>query len=155
MRWLNRFKFTAWEKLILILLACLSLGYWWVSSYVWFHIDDRKISINGKSLWDAGAADYSCFKSLSGDILCLHQDNGTQYYISPRNNEVSVISVDLDVTNLEMVLISGGAHTGFEGAGLKQRLSDAHLIVGKDFVEFTPSITQWKSQAVEKWHISY
>jgi hypothetical protein len=155
MRVLNKTKFTTSGKLILILIAFLSIGYWWVSSYVWFRIDDRKITINGKSLFEAGAADYSCFKSLAGDILCVHQDNGTQYFISPKNNEVSVISVDVDVINLEMILISSGAHTGFESTRLKQRLSDTKLIVGKDFVEFTPSITQWKSQAVERWHISY
>ena len=153
MRLLNRNKFTTSEKLILILLACLSLGYWSVSSYVWFRVDDRKISINGRSL--AEGSDYSCFKSLAGDIFCLHQDSGTQYFISPRNNEVSVISVDVDVTNLDMILISSGAHSGFDNTGLKQRLPDAQLIVGKDSIKFTPSITEWKSQAVERWHISY
>ncbi len=66
MRLLNRNKFTTSEKLILILLACLSLGYWSVSSYVWFRVDDRKISINGRSL--AEGSDYSCFKSLAGAL---------------------------------------------------------------------------------------
>src|SRR3954465_2303589 len=132
---MKKIKFRTAEKLLLIALACASLGYWWVSSYVWFRIDSYKISINGRSL--AEGSDYSCFKSLGGDIFCYHQDNGTQYFISPKNNEVSVISQDVDVGYFEFFIVSGGAHNGFENSGLKQQLSDTQLIVGKDFIEFT------------------
>jgi len=93
MKGLKRIKFTRDEKLILILLVCLSLGYWWISGHVWFCIDNHKISINGRFL--AKGSDYSCFKSLGGDIFSYHQDHGTQYFISPKNNEVSPISVSL------------------------------------------------------------
>jgi len=153
MRLLKKIKFTRAEKLILILLACLSLGYWWVIGHVWFRIDNHKISINGRSL--AEGSDYSCFKSLGGDIFCYHQDHGTQYFISPKNNEVSTISEDADVGYMEFILISGGARNGFENSGVKQRLPDSNMVIGNGYIEFTPSVTEWKSPDVERWHISY
>src|ERR1051325_289497 len=150
---LKKIKFTTAGQSILILLACLSLGYWWVSGHVWFRIDNHKVSINGRSLAEGG--DYSCFKSLAGDIFCYHQDHGTQYFISPRNNEVSAISESAGVGYLEVILISGGARNGFEDSGVKQRLSDTQLTIGNGFIEFTPSITEWKSHDMQRWNISY
>jgi hypothetical protein len=124
-----------------------------VNSYIWFRIDNHKISINGRSL--ARGSDYSCFKSLGGDIFCYHQDHGTQYFISPKNNEVSAIGENAGVGYLEVILISGGARNGFKDSGVKQRLSDTQLTIGNGFIEFTPSITEWKSPDVQRWHISY
>jgi hypothetical protein len=49
----------------------------------------------------------------------------------------------------------GGAKDGFEKSGLKTKLPNSSLIIGKDSVEFEPSVTEWKSAGVERWHISY
>jgi len=149
---LKKIKFTTAEKLILILLACIGLGYWWVSGHVLFRIDDNKVSINGRSLTEG--SDYSCFKSLAGDIFCYHQDHGTQYFISPNNREVSAISEGADVGYMEVILISSGARNRFETSGVKQRLPESNLVIGNGFVEFTPTITEWKSPEVQRWHIS-
>lgn len=152
---MRRIKFTNTEKLILVVLACLFSGYWWVIGYVWFRIDNHNVSINGRSLAEAEGSDYFCFKSLSENIFCYHQDHGTQYLISPVNKEVSIISQEVNVDYLEVILIAGGARDGFKDSSFKKKLSDTPIVVGNGFVEFTPSITEWKSPEVQRWRISF
>ena len=149
----NRLKFTPLKGLAISLGGCILISYLWVRSNVWFRINDHRVLVNGVSLADG--SDYSCFKSLPGDIFCYHQDHGTQYFISPKLSEVSVISPDADVGSMDVILISSGARTRFENSNVKQKLADSHLIVGDGFVEFTPSIPEWRSGAPQTWHISY
>jgi hypothetical protein len=100
----TKIRFTKAEKLLLVAATCLLLSFWWFSNHVWFRIDNHKITINEQSA--AERSDYSCFKSINRDIFCYHQDNGTHYLISPRNNEISVISENAGVIHLEDVLLS-------------------------------------------------
>ena len=153
MRVLKNFLRTVTGKIILAAMIFLSLGYWWVHGHVWFRIDNHNISINGQSL--AAGSDYSCFRSMSGDIFCYHQDHGTQYFISPKKNEVSTIDETINVEYLEGVLISGGASDGFESSGMKHRLPETSLIRGNGFVEFAPSVTEFKAPQIQRWHIAY
>ena len=150
---LTNFLRTITGKIILAAVVFLALGYWWVHSHVWFRIDNHKISINGRSL--AEGSDYSCFKAMSGDIFCYHQDHGTQYFISPKKNEVSTIDEAIDVEYLEGVLISSGASDGFDSSGMKHRLHETSLTRGNGFVEFAPSVTEFKGAQTERWHIAY
>jgi hypothetical protein len=153
MRVLKNFLRSITGKILLAATVFLLLGYWWVHGYVWFRIDNSHISINGRSL--AEGSDYSCFRSMSGDIFCYHQDHGTQYFISPRKNEVSTIDERVDVEYLEGVIISGGARDGFDGSDMKHRLPETSLIRGNGFVEFAPPVTEVKGSQIERWHITY
>ena len=149
---LSRIRFTMAEQVVLILMACLSLGYYWTKGHVWFGIANNKISVNGTPL--AEGSDYSCFKSLRGDIFCFHQDHGTQYLISPKDNEVSVIDDGVNIVYLEAIVVSG-IRRGIDDPSITHNIPDNRLIVGKDFVEFTPSVTEWRFPKEEHWHISY
>ena len=153
MRVLKHFLRTTIGKIILGAVVFILLGYWWAHGHVWFRIDNHNISINGRSL--AAGSDYSCFKSMSGDIFCYHQDHGTQYFISPKKNEVSTIDEAANVDYLEDFLISGGARDGFVSLGMKHQLSDTSLMHGNGFVEFAPSVTEFKGSQTERWHIAY
>jgi hypothetical protein len=131
-------------------LAVCALIVWRVVGHVWFRIDDSKVSINGKTLATYPGSDYSCFKSLRGDIFCYHQDHGTQFLISPRKREVSTIDESADVNYFEFVVFSDD----FDRSGVKHTLPD-QLTLGNGFVEFAPSVTEFKSPEPQRWRIYY
>jgi hypothetical protein len=153
MRTLKYLLNTGYGKAVFVLVAVSLLASWWAHGHIWFRIDDHNVSINGRSL--AEGSDYSCFKSMNGDIFCYHQDHGTLYFISPKKGEVSTIDETVDLGYWEFVLLSGGARDGFENSGLKHRLRETSLIIGNGFVEFEPSVTEFKGPQVERWHIAY
>ena len=136
------------EKSLVIALIFLCLGYWWFSNHVWFRIDDKKITVNQQSK----PFDYSCFKSLSGRIFCHHQDNGTQYLVVPKNNEIYVVEGE-GIVYLEGIVISSTFSNSLNDLKIIQKLPD-EIIKGENFIEFTPSIDEArKSRQIQIWRI--
>ena len=139
---------TTVKKSLIIALAFLLLGYWWFNNHVWFRIDDGKISVNQQSK----PFDYSCFKSLSGEIFCHHQDNGTQYLIVPKNNEIYVVEGE-GIIYLEGIVISSTFSNSLNDSKVIQKLPD-EISQGENFIEFTPSIDEGrKPRQIQTWRI--
>lgn len=136
------------KKSLVIVLAFLLLGYWWFSTHVWFRVDDKKITVNHQSK----PFDYSCFKSLGGAIYCHHQDNGTQYLIVPKNNEIYVAEGE-GIIYLEGIIISSTFSNTLNDSKVIQKLPD-EITEGANFIEFTPSIDEArKSRKIQTWRI--
>lgn len=144
----SKVRFTKIEKIILIISAFLLLFYWWFSNHFWFRIDDRKIEINQQSK----SPDYSCFKSLGGEIFCYHQDNETEYLISPQNNEVYTVYGE-GIIYLEGIVISSTFTNSLNSSSVKRKLPD-EIIRGGNYIQFEPTIieTEW-SQQPQVWRI--
>ena len=136
------------EKTLLIALAFLILSYWWFSKHIWFRIDDKKITVNRQSK----PYDYSCFKSLSSQIFCHHQDNGTQYLIVPKNNEIYAVEGE-DIVYLEGIVISSTFSNTLKDSEVIQKLPD-EITKGENFIQFTPSVDEARqSQQTQTWRI--
>ncbi len=146
LNYLKKVRFTFLEKAVLLSVFCFLLIYWWGSSRVWFRIDNHNVVLNGRPLSDGN--DYSCFKSLSRDVLCHHQDHGAQYLISPRRREVSIISEKEDVDLLDVVLYSYRPLSNLDESNGRKSVPDAGLMVGDDLIKFV-------GIHGEEWHISY
>ncbi len=144
----NKSKFTKREIGLAISLAFLLLGYWWFSNHIWFRIEDNKVSINQQS----DPIDYSCFKSLSGEIFCHHQDNGTQYLIVPKTNEIYTIDGE-GITYLEGIIISSTFTNTLHSSNIREKLPDK-ITRSENFIEFVPSISESRKFHFEQhWRI--
>lgn len=136
------------KKSLVIVLALLFLGYWWFSTHIWFRIDDRKITVNQLSK----PYDYSCFKSLRGNIFCHHQDNGAEYLIVPKDNEIYAVNGE-EIIYLEGIVISSTFSNSLNNSKVIQKLPD-EIIEGENFIQFTPSIDEARqSQQTQTWRI--
>jgi hypothetical protein len=144
----NKPKFTKTEISLVIGLAFLLIGYWWFSTHVWFRIEDDKISINQQSK----PYDYSCFKSLNGEIYCHHQDNGTQYLIVPKTNEIYTIDGER-IIYLEGLVISSTFTNTLHNSKIREKLPDK-ITRGENFIEFAPTISESRRFRLEQhWRI--
>ncbi len=142
---LKRIRFSKAEKIALVTLICLLLGFWLASGHIWLSVNSHSVSIDSRSLSEG--SDYSNFRSLNEDVFCYHQDHGAQYLISPKRNEVSVISESEEVTIFpDFILLSNRALASLEDAN-KKRLPDAKLVIGNGYIEFVGIHN-------ERWHIS-
>lgn len=92
--------------------------------------------------------DYLPGKSLNGDVFLRNQDHGTQYLISARKKEVSIISEDEDFFDVAILTYTHDDLTNLENPDIKRKLLNPNLVVESRFVEFT-------SADGERWHISY
>ena len=139
-------EFSIYRKLFLVVLLCSGiLAYRWISSHVWFASSDCKLLVNGS--FSPMLYDYLPGRSLNGDIFLRNQDHGTQYLISVKRREVSVISEDEHFIDIGLLTYTQDALTGFENPRLKTKLSNPNLLVGNRFVEFNASEN-------EPWHVS-
>lgn len=137
------------RKISLVLgLAFLLFGYWWFSTHIWFRIEGNKVSINQQS----DPIDYSCFKSLSGEIFCHHQDNGTQYLIVPKTNEIYTIEGE-GIIYLEGIVISSTFTNTLHNSKIREKLPD-EITRGENFIEFAPTMRQSRKFPLEQhWRI--
>jgi len=144
---LLRVKFPIYKKVFLVLLVCSGiLAYRWTSSHIWFASNDCKLLVNGS--FNPMLYDYLPGRSLNGDIFLRNQDHGTQYLISIRKREVSVIAEDEDFIDIGVLTYTHDALTDFENPRLKTKVSNPNLLVGDRFVEFNVSDN-------ERWRVSY
>ena len=139
-------KFSNYKKLIVVALVCGAiLGYRWIASHIWF-ASDCKLFVNGS--FSPMLYDYLPGRSLHGDIFLRNQDHGTQYLISVKRREVSVISEDEDFVDIGFLTYTHDALSDFYNPKLKTKVANANLVVENSFVEFSPSEN-------ERWRISY
>jgi len=137
-------KLTNAKRVLIVALACLSLlAYRWVSLHIWFPLDCQLL-VDDKFK----PVDYLPGKSLNGDIFLRNQDHGTQYLISVKNKEVSVISEDEDFIDVGFLTYTHDVLASLEDSKIKQRLAEPNLSVGAGVVEFAASNG-------ERWRISY
>jgi hypothetical protein len=141
-------KLSTSTRIVVVALICLGiLAYRWVSFHFWFPLNNCQILVNG-DLNHPVLYDYEPGKSLNGDIFLRNQDHGTQYLISVKKNEVSVISEDEDFVDFGVLTLTRDDLSNLENSEVKVRLSNPSLFVGDRVVEFT-------SAEGERWHISY
>jgi hypothetical protein len=137
-------KLATTKRLIIVALACLSVfAYRLVSLHIWLPLDCQ-ILVDGKFK----PADYLPVKSLNGDIFLRNQDHGTQFLISVKKKEVSVISEDEDFIDVGFLTYTHDALTNLEDSKIKQGVVEPNISVSAGVVEFT-------SSKGERWRISY
>ena len=124
-------KIRVFGILIPTLLILLAFGYWFASNRVWFPFDERSVLVDGKSLMD----DYVPVKSVAGDLFLRNQDHQTQYLVSLKNGDVSIISEDYNFTDIG-ILFTNKALAYENAPNIKTKLN-TDLTIGKKFVEFT------------------
>src|SRR5882762_4112823 len=130
----------------LVVSICLAaIVYRWTSHHIWFPLSQTQIVVNGHAL---RFSDYLPGKSLNGDIFLRSQDHGTQYLISPRNNEVSIITEEARFMEIGLFTYTRDDLVNAKYPNIKHAFSDSKLSVGNQFVEFT-------SVEGEHWRIAY
>jgi hypothetical protein len=140
-------KLTFRRRILLAVFACgIILAYRWVSSHIWFPVNDCKILVNGSS--NPMLSDYLPGRSLNGDIFLRNQDHGTQYLISMKRREVSIISENEDFIDVGLLTYTHHALTNFDNPKIKTEVPNATLVIGDRFVEFS-------SSEGARWHVSY
>jgi hypothetical protein len=141
---LKRFK-----RVLLVASAtviCLGvIAYIWTSHHIWFPLGQNQVLVNGNNL---GLSDYLPGRSLNGDIFLRNQDHGTQYLISPKKKEVSVISGDAHFIDIGLFTYTRDDLVDVKYPSIKRAVSNPSLIVGNRFVEFT-------SLEGQHWRIAY
>ena len=144
----NKLKFTKSQVILVVGLAFLLLGYWWFSTHIWFRIDDSKITVNEQSI----PVDYSCFRALSSEIYCNHQDNGTQYLVVPDSDEIYTVDNE-GIIYLGSMVFSSTFTNSLHSSSIKKELPDK-ITRGKNFIEFAPSINESREFRFEQhWRI--
>ena len=124
-------KIRVFGILLPALLILLAIGYWFASNRVWFPFDERSVLVDGKSLID----DYVPVKSFAGDLFLRNQDHQTQYLISLKNREVSIISEDYNFVDIGILFTNKAL--AYENAPNFRNNLNTDLTIGTDFVEFT------------------
>lgn len=114
-----------------VLLILFAFGYWCASNRVWFPFDERSVLVDCKPLMD----DYVPVKSVAGDLFLRNQDHQTQYLVSLKNREVSVISEDYNFIDIG-ILFTNEALAYENTPSVRSRLN-TDLTIGTNFVEFT------------------
>jgi hypothetical protein len=138
-------------KVLSIAAALLAVGfvtvaYKWTSHHIWFSLDHSEILVDGA--FNPMLYDYMPGKSLNGDIFLRNMDHGTQYLISPKRNEVSVISEEYEFIDIEFLTYTRDDLVNYRYSKVKTVLPNSNLLVGNRFVEFT-------SPEGKRWHIAY
>ena len=123
-------KIRVFGILLPALLILLAFGYWFASNRVWFPFDEHSILVDGKPLMD----DYVPVKSVAGDLFLRNQDHQTQYLISLRNGDVSIISEDYNFIDIG-ILFTNKALAYENAPNIKSKLN-TDLKIDENFVEF-------------------
>ena len=124
-------KIRVFGKLLPAFLILLAFTYWWASNRVWFPFAERSILVDGKPLID----DYVPVKSLSGDLFLRNQDHQTQYLVSLKKREVSIISEDYNFIDVGILFTSQNL-ADTDAPNITSKLN-TDLTVDGGFIEFT------------------
>src|SRR5437870_675557 len=138
-------------KLVSIVATVMTVGfaitaYRWTSHHIWFSIDHSEILVDGA--FNPMLYDYMPGKSLNGDIFLRNMDHGTEYLISPKKKEVSVISEGYDFIDIGFLTYTRDDLVNYKYSKVKTVLPNSNLLIGNRFVEFT-------SPEGKHWHIAY
>lgn len=127
----NIMKIHSFGKTLTAILILFAFVYWCASNRVWFPFEQGSILVDGNPLMD----DYVPVKSVAGDLFLRNQDHQTQYLISLKNREVSIISEDYDF--LDIGILFTNKALAYENAPNVRSKFNTDLTIGADFVEFT------------------
>ena len=135
-------KIPVFGLLLPLFLILLALSYLCVSNHIWFPLAEN-VFVDGKPLYGKPLfSDYVPVKSLRGDLFLRNQDHQTQYLISLKNPEVSIISEDYDFIDLGVVTKQALAD---ETAPNMRGKFNTDLTIDGDYVEFTDnSGSRWR-----------
>lgn len=120
--------------LVILILGMILIGsgFWFVANHFWFPFDRKNIFLNSMS----APIDYLPVKSLMGDIYLRHQDNGKEYVICVRKQEVNVVKDSGGFIDLGIVYTSEPLANS-DDPQVKIKITDSNLIITEDTIEFT------------------
>ena len=124
-------KIRVFGIIIPTLLVLLAFGYWFASNRVWLPFDEQSVWVDGRPLME----DYVPVKSIAGDLFLRNQDHQTQYLVSLKNRDVSIISENYDFLDIG-ILFTNKALVYENAPNIKSKLN-TDLTIGENFVEFT------------------
>ena len=128
---LKTMKIRVFGIIIPTLLILLAFGYWFASNRVWLPFDEQSVLVDGRPLME----DYVPVKSIAGDLFLRNQDHQTQYLVSLKNRDVSIISEDYNFIDIG-ILFTNKALVYENAPNIKSKLN-TDLTIGENFVEFT------------------
>jgi len=138
-------------KLVSIVATVITVGfviaaYRWTAHHIWFSVDHCEILVDGA--FNPMLYDYMPGKTLNGDIFLRNMDHGTEYLISPRKSEISVITEDYDFIDIDFLTYTRDDLVNYKYSKVKTVVPNSNLLVGNRFVEFT-------SPEGKRWHVAY
>jgi len=122
------------------------VAYRWTTHHIWFSVNHSEILVDGA--FNPMLYDYMPVRSLNGDIFLRNMDHGTEYLISPKKNEVSVIMEGYEFIDIGLFTYTRDDLVNYKDSKVKTVLPNSNLLVGNRFVEFT-------SPENKRWNISY